>query len=390
MSTDITFSRRQLLRTVGTGIIGASVAPSIVNAVAPTVAAAGSPGETSGVDRTIRLNCNENTYGPSREVIAAMARAAALLDHRGANKEVERLRTAIAARHRVPVGHVAVGCGSSEILRAAATGLLQSDGKLVAASPTFEWFTRFPPRSGTEIVTVPLIRDYEHDLDAMLARTGSGPTLVYVCNPNNPTGTLTPPKHLEAFVRALPATARVVIDEAYHDYVIPSAGYSSWLDRSEVDPRVIVTRSFSKIHGLAGLRIGYAVAAPETLRLLRVDELEDGVSAVSAMAARIALDDADHVRTSLARNEDARQEFFNEANARMVRVIDSRTNFVMVNSGRPAAPIVEHFQKHDVLLPLPFAGFEHYIRVSLGNPEDMRAFWRVWDLMPGGGHGMSM
>ena len=175
---------------------------------------------------------------------------------------------------------------------------------LVAASPTFEWFTKFPPRSGTEIVTVPLTKEYEHDLDAMLARTGPGPTLVYVCNPNNPTGTLTNPKHLEAFVRALPATTRVVIDEAYHDYVSPSAGYSSWLDRSEVDPRVIVTRSFSKIHGLAALRIGYAVAAPETLRLLRLDQLEDGVSVVSAMAARIALDDADHVRTSLARNED--------------------------------------------------------------------------------------
>ena len=286
--------------------------------------------------------------------------------------------------------HVVVGCGSTEILRAAANAQLQSGGKLVAASPTFEWFTRYPPRSGTEIVTVPLTKDYEHDLDAMLARIGPGPTLVYVCNPNNPTGTLTHPKQLEAFVRALPATTRVVIDEAYHHYVSPSAGYTSWLDRSPADPRVIVTRSFSKIHGLAGLRIGYAVATPETARLFRLHELEDGVNAVSAMAARIALDDAEHVRTSLARNEDDRQEFFNEANARMLRVIDSRANFVMMNSGRPAAPIVEHFGKHNVVLPLPFAGFEHYIRVSLGTPEDMRTFWRVWDLMPGGGHGMSM
>ena len=240
------------------------------------------------------------------------------------------------------------------------------------------------------MVRVPLTKDYEHDLDSMLARSGPGPTLVYLCNPNNPTGTLTHPKRLEAFVRALPETARVMIDEAYHHYVSPSAGYASWLDRSPADPRVIVTRSFSKIHGLAGLRIGYAVAAPETVRLLRLHELEDGVNAVSAMAARIALDDAEHVRTSVARNEDDRQEFFNEANARMVRVIDSRTNFVMVNSGRPAAPIVEHFRKHNVVLPAPFTGFEQYIRVSLGTPEDMRAFWRVWDLMPGGGHGMSM
>ena len=170
-------------------------------------------------------------------------------------------------------------------------------------------------------------------------------------------------------MRKLPETARVLIDEAYHHYVSPSEGYASWLDRSPADPRVVVTRSFSKIHGLAGLRIGYAVAVPETARLLRLHELEDSVNAVSAIAALIALNDDEHVRTSLARNEDDRQEFFNEANARMLRVIDSQTNFVMVNSGRPAAPIVEHFRKHNVVLPRPFAGFEHYIRVSLGTPR---------------------
>lgn len=384
-------SRRQLLRSVGTGIIGASVAPSIADAAVPTVASASwSPGETRGPSGPIRLNRNENPYGASRQVIAAIRRTGPVLAHRDSNEETERLRTAVAALHRVPADHVVLGCGSSEILRAVANAQLQSGGKLVAASPTFEWFTKYPLRSGTEIVTVPLTKEYEHDLDAMHARSGPGPTLVYVCNPNNPTGTLTQPKRLESFVRALPATTRVVIDEAYHHYVIPSAGYASWLDRSPGDPRVIVTRSFSKIHALAGLRIGYAVAAPETARLFRLHEFEDSVNAVSAMAARIALADAEHVRTSLARNEDDRQEFFNEANARMLRVIDSRANFVMMNAGRPAAPIVEHFRKHNVALAPPFAGFEHYLRVSLGTPEDMRTFWRVWDLMPGGGHGMSM
>ena len=205
----------------------------------------------------------------------------------------------------------------------------------MAASPTSEWFAKYSQPSRTEIVTVPLTKDYAHDLDAMLARSGSGPTLVYICNPSNPTGTPTRQQDLEEFVRKLPATARVLIDEAYHHYVSPSAGYGSWLDRVPADPRVIVTRSFSKIHGLAGLRIGYAVAAPETARLLRLHELEDGVNVVSAMAALIALNDDEHVRTSLARNADDRQEFFNEANARMLRVIDSQANFVMLNCRPP-------------------------------------------------------
>ena len=371
--------------------MGAAVAPSMAGAVSPTVAGASwLPEETRALGGAIRLHRNENPHGASRQVIAAMRQAALTLADRYSTEETEQLRTAVAARHRVPADHVVVGCGSSEILRAAANMHLQSGGKLVAASPTFEWFTKHPQRSGTEIVTVPLAKDYAHDLDAMLARSGPGPTLVYICNPNNPTGTLTQPKDLEAFVRTLPATTCVLIDEAYHHYVSPTADYASWLDRSPVDPRVIVTRSFSKIHGLAGLRIGYAVAVPETARLLRLHELEESVNVVSARAALIALADDEHVRTSMARNADYRQEFFNEANARMLRVIDSKTNFVMVNSGRPAAPIVEHFRKHNLVLPLPFAGFEHYIRVSLGTPEDMRAFWRVWDLMPGGGHGMAM
>ncbi len=387
----MSLSRRQVLRGIGTGIVGASVAPSIAGACTPTVAGTSWPLEgTNDSGGPIRLHRNVNAYGPSHAVIAATRKAALTLANRYANEETEQLRNVIADRHRVPADHVVLGCGSSEILRVAAKAQLRSRAKLVMASPTFEWFTTYSRHSGMEIVTVPLTKYYAHDLDAMLARCGSDPALVYICNPNNPTGTLTRSRDLEAFVRKLPATTRVVIDEAYHDYVSPSADFASFLDRPLADPRVIVTRSFSKIHGLAGLRIGYAVLVPDTARRLRLHELEDSVNVVSANAARIALTDDEHVATSLARNADDRQEFFNAANARMLRVIDSQTNFVMLDTGRPAAPVVDHFLKHNVVLPPPFAGFAHHIRVSLGTPGDMRAFWHVWDLMPGGGHVMSM
>jgi histidinol-phosphate aminotransferase len=380
-------SRRQLLRELGTGVAGGALARSIAGV--PTVAGATSVPEEAG--GPIRLHRNENPFGASRQVIAAMQKAVITGANRYPTEAVEQLRNAIAARHRVQADHVVLGCGSSEILRAAVNAQSRTRGTIVTASPTFEWFAKYSRRSGARTVAVPLTKTCTHDLDAMLSSIGSDPTLVYICNPHNPTGTYTGPRELEAFVRRLPATTRILIDEAYHHYITPSAAYASWLDRSgPADPRVIVTRSFSKIHGLAGLRIGYAIAAPETSRVLRLRELDDSVSVVSARAALIALNDDEHVRTSMARTADDRQEFFNEANARMLRVIDSQTNFVMLNSGRPAAPIVEYLRKHNVLVPPPFAGFEHYIRVSLGTPEDMRAFWRVWDLMPGGGHGMTM
>jgi histidinol-phosphate aminotransferase len=383
-------SRRQVLQGLGAGIIGAAVAPSAAAAnIAASAGARPSSEAGPGPGRAIRLHRNENPYGASPKVIAAMREAARTSASQHPAETALRLRHALARRHRVAPDHVFLSCGSTEIIRAAADAHVRSRGKLVAASPGFEWLEAYSHRSKSTIETVPLTRSYAHDLDAMRTRAGADAALVYICNPNNPTGTVTRPQDLDAFVRRLPETTRVLIDEAYHHYVSPSVDYASFLDRQPLDPRVIVTRSFSKIHGLAGMRIGYAVAVPETARLLGLHELELSLNVVSATAALVALDDEEHLRTSLARNTDDRQEFFNEANARMLRSIDSQTNFVMMNAGRPAAPVVEHFRKHEIELPPPFPGFEHYLRVSMGTPEDMRAFWRTWDLLPGGGHGMS-
>ena len=166
--------------------------------------------------------------------------------------------------------------GSSEILRAAVNSQVRSHGRLVAASPTSEWFETHCQRSNAEIVTVPLTHVYEHDW------TRCSPASVQVlpwCTSAMPPlrdGYPTRPDALEAFVRKLPAATHVLIDEAYHHYVTPSVSYASWLDRSLADARVIVTRSFSKIHGLAGLRIGYTVTTPR----LRV-----GFDSLSSMKA---------------------------------------------------------------------------------------------------------
>jgi histidinol-phosphate aminotransferase len=222
----------------------------------------------------------------------------------------------------------------------------------------------------------------------MLAHADASTGLIYVCNPNNPTGTLTPRRDLDAFIRRLPATITVLIDEAYHDYVGESSDYASFIDRPVDDGRVIVARSCSKIHALAGLRIGYAIAAPQTVRLLDAHRLTDGLNAVAVATALAALDDVEHVRVSAARNTDDRQEFFNQANARMLRWIDSRANFVLLHAAAPAVDVIEHFRKHEVLVGAPVPGFEKSIRVSLGTPAEMQEFWRLWDAMPG--HPMSM
>ena len=216
----------------------------------------------------------------------------------------------------------------------------------------------------------------------MLERADAGTGLVYICNPNNPTGTLTRRRDLEAFIRELPATTGVLIDEAYHDYVGASSDYVSFIDRPLDDTRVIVSRSFSKIHGLSGLRVGYAIAAAQTARRLAAGRLPGAVNVVAARAAAAALDDQEYVRSSARRNADDRQEFLNQANARMLRPIDSQTNFVLLDTEQPAAEIVERFKKNAIVLAPPFPGFEKHVRVSIGTPAAMREFWNIWDLKP--------
>jgi histidinol-phosphate aminotransferase len=206
--------------------------------------------------------------------------------------------------------------------------------------------------------------------------------LVYICNPNNPTGSITPRKDLESFIRKLPAATRVLIDEAYHHYAGTSSAYASFIDRPVDDSRVIVTRTLSTIYGLAGLRLGYAIAASEPAQRLSSIRLPMDVSVLASRGGATALDDNEHVSLSAQRNANDRQEFYNQANARMLRVIDSHANFVMLNTGGPAEAAIDHLKKNSILVAPTIPSMAKYIRVSLGKPHEMLEFWRVWDLMP--------
>ena len=376
-------SRRTILRRMGAGAAVAFAAPSLVEASlgATRVAPVGAPGASEPAG-PIRLHRNEAAYGPSHRAIAAMQEAALNGASRYADVESEALRTKIARLHGVSTDSVVLGCGSSEILRMAVDTFVGPRRALVSAWPTFDLVARCAQRSGAEVVAVPLTRNHAHDLDAMLARSDAATGLVYICNPNNPTGTLTRRPELETFLRRLPATTYVLIDEAYHHYVGESADYASFIDHPIDDPRLIVTRTFSNACGLAGARVGYGVAAPQTARLLAPGGLPEDINTLAAAGAIAAMDDADHVRVNVQRNADDRQEFFNQANARMLRPIDSQTNFVMLDTEQPAVDIVEHFRTRGVLVSGPFPAFDTHIRVSLGTPAEMREFWRTWDLLP--------
>ncbi|MGH9537832.1 MAG: pyridoxal phosphate-dependent aminotransferase [Terriglobales bacterium] len=372
-------SRRDFLRSLGIGAAaGAAIQwPLQGGSTAWAFQSARNPLS----DGFIHLDSNENAYGPSPKVADAIRSATGLVNRytfRKYNEVTER----IANFHKVKPEQVLFGCGSTELLRVAACAFLGQGRQLVEAWPTFEAIDDYARSLGAEAVRVPLNRGFVHDLEGMLTRAKSSTGLVYICNPNNPTATIAPRQDIESFIAKLPGATHVVIDEAYHHYAKVSGMYASFIERPLEDERVIVTRTFSKAYGLAGLRLGYAIAAPQAINQMRNFLTKSTLNAIMAEVVGVALDDADGVELAIKRNRDDRQEFFNQAMERMLMPIDSHTNFVMTNTQHPVEEVIAHFHHHKILIGRHFPPLDTYIRVSLGTPDEMTAFWQTWDMIP--------
>jgi len=373
------YSRRFFFRALG---ISAAVGTAVQLPTAPLAnAAVFKPARTKDSDRFVRLNDNENVYGPSATTAAAI-RSATSSVNRYPYPEYDGLANRIANLHGVKPECVVIGCGSTEILRVATAAFLGSGKQLVQASPTYEAIEAYAQAAGAKVASVALTKEFAHDLNSMLGHMDDNTTLAYICNPNNPTASLTPRRDLEAFIAKLPANCYVVIDEAYHHYAGQSSMYRSFLDAPVQNERVIVSRTFSKIYGLAGLRLGYAIASPGVAKRISTYLTQDSINGIAVRAAMAALDDSVSTTEFARRNADIRQEFFNQAMARMLKPIDSHANFVMMNVDHPAEGVIEHFRKNNILIGRHFPAMNTYIRISLGTPEDMKAFWRVWDMLP--------
>jgi len=369
-------NRRTFIRDFAAGAAATAALPAVADLALSELVPGARASEPGGL---IILSRNENAYGPSQKVVASMQQSLQFAN-RYPDPSVTALQERIAASHSVRPNQLVLGCGSGEILNTSAAAFLGPGKKLITAVPTFEAIGRYAKVLGAEVIEVPLTKDYAHDLPAMLARADASTGLVYICNPNNPTGSLTPRKDLENFVRQLPPATNVLLDEAYHHFVGANPEYVSFLDQPLNDDRLIVARTFSKVFGLAGMRIGYAVGSPDKIHALSSRRLAEGLNAVGARCALIAYDDLDYVKFSANRNADDRQEFFAQAKSRKIEVIPSSTNFAMLQTNRKATDVIEHFKKNNVAIARLFPSMSSFVRVSFGKPEEMKEFWRVWDL----------
>ena len=343
-------SRRHFATLLGAGAAVAAF-PSVL-----ARSAAGAP---------ILLNANENPYGPSPAAMRAIRDSLGEV-FRYPDAAKEELASAVAKLHGVTTGEVLLGNGSSDILRLAATAF---PGKLVTANPTFEalW-----SHARGEIVKVPLDAAYAHDLPKMLEASRDA-ALVYICNPNNPTATITPKAALRAYLDAVPASTMVLVDEAYFHYA-ESPEYDTVAALIATKPNLIVARTFSKIYAMAGIRCGYALAQHATIEKLEAQQAWDAINLLAAVAATASLGDTAHVMASRKRNHDTRAYVIGELDRLGYRTLPSEANFMMIDMGQDVKPLIARFREQGVRVGRLFPPMPQHLRVTIGTTEEMQKF----------------
>lgn len=325
-------------------------------------------------EATIRLHANENPYGPSPLARAAMA-AAVVNSNRYPWEQTTLLREKIGQQYQLDKDHVLMGAGSSEILGLVASFAALDKGNMVCATPTFNLWWTAAQKQGMQIVEVPLTASKEHDLPAMLSQMTASTRLVYICNPNNPTGTLLPAEPLKEFIAAATQKALVLLDEAYLEYT-EAPSLASLLHNNK---KLVIAKTFSKIHGLAGARVGYALAHPELIQQLTALQpwTNAGPSAVSVAGALASLDDREFLRISKTDNHSVRQFTADALQAAGLPCIPSHTNFIYYSLQKDKGDFLQALAANNIRVGRIIEEKGRWVRISIGTREEMKAFATV-------------
>ena len=343
-------SRRHFAWLVGAGAAVAAF---------PSVLARTTPGAP------ILLNSNENPHGPSPAAMRAIRDSLGDIFRYPDDAEAE-LAATVAKLHGVTTSEVLLGNGSSDHLRLAAFAF---PGKLVTANPTFESLWR---HTRGEIVKVPLDAAYAHDLEKMLDASRDA-ALVYICNPNNPTATITPKRAVRAFLDAVPASVTVMVDEAYHHYV-QSPEYESVAPLIATKPNLVVVRTFSKIYAMAGMRCGYALAQKPLIEKLAAQQAYNVMNMLACVAATASLGDAAHVAESRKKNHEIRTWLTTEVDRLGYRTLPSEANFVMIDMRQEVRPLIAAFREQKMYVGRVFPALPQHLRVTIGTAGEMQRF----------------
>jgi len=348
-------------------LLGVTAASAAVGSL-PSLNCSAAATEATG---TVRLSSNENPYGPSSDAVKAMTDAFSLA-WRYPDEYADRLSDELAKLHSVPVEQILLGDGSGEILKLSATAFNSRDKKAVIANPTFEAIARHAGVAGAEVVKIDLTSDYRHDLEKMLAAANNA-GLVYICNPNNPTASITPKNEISQFIQKVSSTTNVLVDEAYHHYV-ETKDYETVIPLVKDHPNLIVARTFSKIYGMAGLRCGYCVTQRSNISAMKTHQVFDSVNIMALVAATASLQDTEHVTRGRKLNSEVRKMVYDELDSLGYRYIPSHANFMMIDLRREVRPVISALFSRGVEVGRLFPALPQFLRVTIGTSAQMKSF----------------
>jgi histidinol-phosphate aminotransferase len=332
-------------------------------------------------DAPVRLCFNENPHGPPAAAVRAAASALRRGNRYADQEEFDRLAGLIAEREGVTPAHVLLGTGSSELLGLAATAFLHAGGELLTADPVFPHIINLTERIGARVRRIPLDPQGVHDLDAMAAAAEGETRLVNVCNPNNPTGTIVEGAALRAFCERIAPRAPVLVDEAYHE-LVDTPRHATMVPLVQAGLPVLVLRTFSKAYGMAGYRVGYAIAPPALIERLRAHQTTD-LGPAPLAAATAAYQDRAFAERSRRLVGTARDLTVRGLDEMGIRHIPSYTSFIWFESGPRRRELPVWLNARGIRIswavePLP----GNWARVSIGTEAEMRRFLRelreVW------------
>src|SRR5213082_4228090 len=360
-------SRRKFAQLLGAGAAAVVVRPTFSFAK-PTQSVTTPLMEGGSV---VRLSANENPYGPCPKALEAITNSFGLAC-RYPDEHNNVLIDKLAKLNGVNHDQILLGDDSGEILKLCAeTFTGPQNGKLVAADPTFEAILNNASANGAEVVKAPLTSSFAHDLPKMLAATKGG--LIYVCNPNNPTASITPKDELRDFIAKTPRETMILVDEAYFHFA-DSPDYESVIPLVKEHPNLIVSRTFSKIYGMAGLRCGYCVAQKETIERMRRNQMWDSVNIMALAEATANLNDPDQVANGERLNSEAKAFTTSELDKMGYKSIPSQANFIMFDCKRSVVPIIKAMKERNVQVGRLFPALPNHMRLTIGKKSEMESF----------------
>ncbi len=326
-----------------------------------------------GLQDIVKLASNENPLGcgdKAKKAIATVSEISRYPD------DGHALKQALAEYHGVDTDQITLGNGSNDVLELVARAFVTAEHQIIFSEHAFAVYPLVTQAIGAEAIVVPA-RDWAHDLEAMLTAVTDRTRLMFVANPNNPTGTWSDRKSLRILLESIPEQVIVVVDEAYFDYVTDPE-YVNSIDWLDLFPNLVVTRTFSKAYGLAGLRIGYSVSRPEVADLLNRVRQPFNVNSIALKTAVAALDDRVHIEKSIKANTDGMLQLTQAFDSMGLHYIPSQGNFVCVDLQQPGTEIYNQLLKQGVIVrPIDNYGMPYHLRITVGLDEENAKFISV-------------